>query len=71
MAALPCAKEIIDNGARVAGILTCLTSTVALRSDDAGNLTEETAARWARFADKAQRLMEQTFEELDGPQLDP
>lgn len=64
MSSLPCAKEIIDNLSRLSAVVTCTSSTVALRRKKASALTPEAAARWAALAEAAEELMGETLADL-------
>lgn len=69
MASLTCAKEVIDNGARIVGAMSCLTGNVAMRAAN-GDVSEKLALRWGRAADKIQELLEETLSELDHPRAE-
>ena len=65
MTRVECAKEIIDSLARITGTAACTGQTIALRDQDAGNLSPELAARWKKAQKKMARLMDDTFDELN------
>lgn len=54
MGGLPCAKEIIDRAAEVAGFIECLNASVSMYA----GTTEPTQQEVDRFSSQAEKLLE-------------